>query len=344
MVREQVRLWLSMSMVAVAAAHAQAPAPAVPAPPQAMDNATITVAPMNHPTSLQLTVVADGSKPEADVRDKLAALATAHDALVTRLLALQLPTSVDSKDDELFPLVAEAVRLAAISKGSLHWSCGELVQLWSDARGTKQLPSAEQRAAAKRACTEDVVVDGKKRTWRLPSRAGAQLWLEGAIRAYALQRVSQQLLEAGFANHLVSANGDVVSAGFRGPSQVQPQAWRVGVKDPRGPDAFAVLPGGAPVVVVHDGTDMVLGDVRMHGFLDPRSSAPASKARLVAVVGPDAATAKILAQALFVLGDDAGQSMLSSCKGYEALWVRANNDVVMSKGMREKARTRAPTP
>jgi thiamine biosynthesis lipoprotein len=53
----------------------------------------------------------------------------------------------------------------------------------------------------------------------------------------------------------------------------------------------------------------------------------------VTVVGPDSMNADILSTALFVLGPQKGQELLSKFEGYEAVFVDSSGKVESSKGM-----------
>jgi FAD:protein FMN transferase len=310
-------------------------------PPNASIGHTVTWAP-DRSDGVAIVVFAPPLLNDDDTRAQLQLAAAEYNAAVTRLTAsdgpLQLPWSNDRPAaDEALAILAEAHRLARISKGALHWSCNERAALWQTARTTQVAPSNDDIEAVRKRCDSDVRVDLRTRTVTL--REGAVIDVTILVRAYALQRASLWLVEHGLVDHIIDVGGDVVVHGMRGP-----QPWRVGLQDPRGTEPFAA--GDAKneaVAVVSDRTTTIVDGKRWHDTLDPRSGSPAQNSRMVAVFGPDAVTAKALATALFVLGDVEGKAMLSACKGYEAVWVLANNKTVLSPGARARLRVRPPT-
>jgi FAD:protein FMN transferase len=156
--------------------------------------------------------------------------------------------------------------------------------------------------------------------------------------AYALDKIAAALVAAGVQNIVVTANGDVVVRGKKtgGP-------FVVGLRDPRGPQAFAALP------MAKDGSVTTMNDadtplLRGACHLDPRTGNRATLVRSVSVVGPDALIGKSLARAVFVLGADDGLKLIRKHAGYGAVIVTAENKVAIDDDTKRIASVLTPTP
>ncbi|MFI7481137.1 FAD:protein FMN transferase [Kocuria sp. M1R5S2] len=117
----------------------------------------------------------------------------------------------------------------------------------------------------------------------------------GYVKAWAAERIADDLVAAGCANVCVDAGGDVVTRGAAAPGL----PWEVGIRHPDDPGAvtWTLLPG--------DGAVSTSGTYeRPAHIVDPRTGRPAGGARSASVVGPDARLAGVLATALVVAGRD----------------------------------------
>lgn len=117
----------------------------------------------------------------------------------------------------------------------------------------------------------------------------------GYVKAWAVERLADDLVRAGCANVCVDAGGVVVTRGSAAPGE----PWTVGIRHPEDPGAvtWTVLPG--------DGAVSTSGTYeRPAHIVDPRTGRPAAGARSASVVGPDARLAGVLATGLVVAGRD----------------------------------------
>jgi thiamine biosynthesis lipoprotein len=177
----------------------------------------------------------------------------------------------------------------------------------------------------------DIVIDEPKGTVML-RRPGMRMSLGGIAKGYAVDAASHVLAKAGLAAFMVQAGGDLYVRG-RKPDGA---AWRVGVRDPRGPSAgdyFAMME-------IEDHAFSTAGDYersfvldgrRYHHIIDPRTGFPATASRSVTVWAKDAFTADALDDAVFILGVEKGLALIESVEGAGALIVDTDNQVHISK-------------
>ncbi|NLA81647.1 MAG: FAD:protein FMN transferase, partial [Clostridiaceae bacterium] len=112
--------------------------------------------------------------------------------------------------------------------------------------------------------------------------------------------------------------------------------WRVGIDnpDPGNEDYLAVLS--------LDGFSLVTSGVseryfevqgkRYHHIIDPDSLFPEDRYLSVSIVCPDSGLADLLSTALFNLDLEAGQALIESMEGTEALWCLPDGSLVRSSG------------
>lgn len=118
----------------------------------------------------------------------------------------------------------------------------------------------------------------------------------GYVKGWAAGRASLIITQAGFADHLVDAGGDVVAAGDEsGPSS----GWRVGVLNPHN------RAGVIKVARLHGQAMATSGQYeRGRHVINPVTGGPAVGADSATVVGPDPGLADALASAALVSGVD----------------------------------------
>jgi thiamine biosynthesis lipoprotein len=168
-----------------------------------------------------------------------------------------------------------------------------------------------------------------------------QLDLGGIAKGFAVDRATKLLWDAGFVDFILQAGGDMYVSGKKGA-----RPWVVGIRDPRGAreDTFAIAPienhsfstsGDYERFVLQDG-------VRYHHILDPRTGRPAMATRSVTVMAKDAFTADAWSKVLFILGADKAMPLVEKLDDFEAAFVTADNQVVVSSGLDKKLQILEP--
>jgi thiamine biosynthesis lipoprotein len=140
---------------------------------------------------------------------------------------------------------------------------------------------------------------------------------------------------------MIQAGGDMYVGGRRGD-----RPWRLGIQDPRGPrDAsFAT-------VELSDATFSTSGDYerfflrdgrRYHHIIDPSTGEPARGCRSVTIVAPSATLADGLSTGVFLLGPVDGMALIERLPGVAGVIVSATNEVLVSKGLKDRFKLIAP--
>ncbi|SDU35823.1 FAD:protein FMN transferase [Halopseudomonas salegens] len=212
----------------------------------------------------------------------------------------------------LFTVLEASDQIARTSDGAFDVTVGGLVNLWSFGPEARPLetPSDSER---ERRLSEvgyhylELDTDGQ----RLRRQRDVYVDLSAIAKGYAVDRVSQWLLDQGVANHLVNLGGDLIALGVRSDGA----PWRIGVELPDSQQmevAQHILP-------VRDLSVATSGDYRNYfeadgqrysHTIDPRNGMPVQhKLASVTVMHPSAMLADGWATALMVLGTEAAQAM-----------------------------------
>jgi FAD:protein FMN transferase len=235
-----------------------------------------------------------------------------------------------------------AAQVSAWTDGKFDVTFAALADIWKfDHDQDNRVPTpAEIAARLPRVDYRRVVIDDTAGTVAI-TRPDVRVHLGGIGKGYAVDRAVAILRAAGLTDFMVQAGGDLYVAGTAGESP-----WRLGIQDPRGApdDPFAVLE-------LSDATFSTSGDyeryfeqdgVRYHHILDPATGQPARGTRSVTVVTKEALWADGLSTAVFILGPERGMALVERLADVEAVIVTAENQVLVSTGLRDRLVVRRP--
>jgi thiamine biosynthesis lipoprotein len=172
------------------------------------------------------------------------------------------------------------------------------------------------------------------------SRPGVRVHLGGIGKGYALDVAIGLLRGEGFADFLIQAGGDMYASGTNNGTP-----WRLGIADPRGVHApFAA-------VELRNETLSTSGDyersfmkdgIRYHHLIDPDRGEPARGCRSVTIVADRATTADVLSTGVFIMGPEAGMSLIERLPNVEGVIVTASNEVLVSSGLKGRVEIKGP--
>lgn len=236
--------------------------------------------------------------------------------------------------DEMLDVLEGAKRIYDESHGVFDITFYAFKGLWRfDHDGADVVPS-DDAIKAKLALVDGkkLEIDRKAKTARLAQK-GMLINVGGIAKGYAVDKAAAVLAKHGFTDVVVQAGGDLLVKGRKGEAP-----WRVGIRDPRGPDGdfFAVAP-------IRDAAFSTAGDyergfvkdgVRYHHILDPRTGKPATACRSVTILAPDALTADEIDDAIFILGPEEGMKLLARHPGAGAVIVDKDNKVHISDNLK----------
>jgi thiamine biosynthesis lipoprotein len=225
---------------------------------------------------------------------------------------------------EVADVVREALRVSKCSGGAFDITFAPLFRLWGFGAGG---PAAAQARALCGYTNLTVVGDGALQK-QIPE---LEIILNAIVPGYAADRIASLLTDAGITNFLVDVGGENLACGVN----LEGKAWRVGIErpaldQPLGEDLHAVVP-------LRDQALATSGDYRNYfktedgriasHLFDPRAGEPASHhVASVSVAARSCMVADALATALFVVGPEGAQAVLTNYPGAAAFFVLREAD------------------
>lgn len=237
--------------------------------------------------------------------------------------------------DETLEIVKESIRASEMSGGAFDITFETLHGLWKFDEDLDPHPPNKRDVDRRLGFVgyKNIVVDGANKTVML-AKSETRIGLGGIAKGYAVDRAVAVLDGVGLTSFFVQAGGDLFARGKKPDGT----AWQAGIRDPRGPESrwFAKIPLSDHAFSTAGDYERsyLVGGVRYHHILDPRTGQPARACRSVTVWAPTALLADQIDDAVFVLGPQKGLELVESVDGVGAVVVDAKNNVWISKRMR----------
>jgi len=248
-----------------------------------------------------------------------------------------VPVSAEVRD-----VLRAARQVSDWTSGKFDVTFGALAGLWKfDHDQDSRVPDRDQvRGRLSLVDYRAVDVDEAAGTVFL-RREGMRVHLGGLGKGFAVDRAADTLRRRGLRDFMIQAGGDLYATGRHGD-----RAWRVGIRDPRGPSdrSYAALE-------LSDGAISTSGDYerffmkdgrRFHHLLDPDIGEPARGSRAVTIVTGRSTLADGLATGVFVLGPGPGMALIERLPGVEGVIVTDRNEVLISSGLKDRLLVLAP--
>lgn len=223
-------------------------------------------------------------------------------------------------------VVAEALRVWALSEHAFDITLEPLVRAWGFLGGPRRVPSAAEAAAAfARVGSERIALDRAAGTIAF-THPDTRIDLGGIAKGFAVDRAAETLAARGVRDALVDLTGNMRAIG----TPADASAWRIGVRDPHDRMThFARLqiPSGHGISTSASYEQFVMHEGRRCGhLLDPRTGKPAEGFSSVTVVAPTALEAEGWSTAYFVLGPRDAKRLARSVQGVSSVCVEPRAD------------------
>lgn len=240
--------------------------------------------------------------------------------------AARSPVSVS---DELASLVLRSLEMSRLTGGAFDVTYASAGYLYDfRARQRPQAGQIEEALAAIDFRLVEVNADHSTIAFR---RNGVRIDLGGIAKGYAVERGAAILRGNGIEHGIVTAGGDSRIVGDR-----RGKPWVVGVRHPR--DKQRVITR----MPLRDEAISTSGDyerffeedgVRYHHIIEPATGRSASAVYSVTIIGPDATMTDGLSTSVFVLGVEAGLSLLEKLPEYEGVIVDNSGAMHYTSGL-----------
>jgi thiamine biosynthesis lipoprotein len=134
---------------------------------------------------------------------------------------------------ELIDVLEKALEYAEKSGGAFDPTVGPLVKLWGIGTGQERVPEAEEiQKALELIDYREVEINREEGTVCL-KRAGMALDLGAIAKGYAADETARLLAEKGIESGIIDLGGNIFAMGEKQESRSKGANWRIGVQDPR---------------------------------------------------------------------------------------------------------------
>jgi thiamine biosynthesis lipoprotein len=237
---------------------------------------------------------------------------------------------------EVRDVLRQAKQISEWTDGTFDVTFGALTDVWKfDHDQDDSIPAPEAiRARLPLIDYRQIEIDDRAGTVFL-TRKGMKIHLGGIGKGYAVEHAVQILRKAGLRDFMVQAGGDLYVGGRKNG-----RPWRLGIQDPRGAEGKTFA-----TVDLSDSTFSTSGDyarffikdgVRYHHILDVRTGQPARLCRSVTIAAASPVLADAVAKGVFILGPEKGMALVEKMPDLEAVIVTANNEVLVSSGLKDR--------
>ena len=233
--------------------------------------------------------------------------------------------------EEVFALLERAEGIRVASAGAFDVTVGPLVELWAFDQGGRVPEDAAIASSLASVGGTRLELDEKAGTVRFLAE-GMKIDLGAIGKGYAVDRAAAILESAGIENAIIDAGGDIRLLGSR-PGK---NFWRIAVRHPREPSRFLLGLDLAGTAVVTSGDYerfFMVGDIRYHHILDPKTGASTHEILSSSIIGKYATDTDALSTSVFILGVDKGMQLIDSIPDTEAIIIDNKGDMHYSAGL-----------
>ena len=235
-------------------------------------------------------------------------------------------------DEELLTLVERANKIAKVTDGAFDISYASMDKIWKFDGSMKTMPTEEAiKKSVEKIGYQKIIIDKVNKTIFLKD-AGMKLGLGGIGQGYIADRIHTLLVSKGCTSGLVNVSGDINAWG----KQPDGKPWTVGIVNPLNKSkVFAMFPLEDNAVETSGSYEkyVTFNGRRYSHIIDPRTGYPAMGIVSVSVFAKTTEVADALATGVFVMGIEAGISMIDQMKGIGCIIVDDKGGIHTSKNI-----------
>lgn len=229
----------------------------------------------------------------------------------------------------------------------MNIAIGPVIDIWAEYRDMAEenpedakLPPMELLVKANEYTDIDKVIIDKENSTVYLEEPHMKLDVGAVAKGYATEIVAKEMENKGLKSALISAGGNVRAIGK--PLDDIRERWGVGIQNPD----RSLIQGGniLDTVFIRDASVVssgdyqryyMVGDMRVHHIIDPKTLMPGDYYRAVTIVTADSGLADILSTSIYLLPFDESFKLVESLEGVEALWVMKDGTIESTDGMKE---------
>jgi thiamine biosynthesis lipoprotein len=233
---------------------------------------------------------------------------------------------------ELFKLIERAKQISEITDGAFDISYASMDEVWKFDGSMKRMPSEDDiKKSVARVGYQKIILNEEDHTVFL-KQPGMKISFGAIGKGYAADKAKERLVANQVVAGIINAAGDLTTWG----TKVSGEKWLIGIANPLSKDKiFSWLPIVESSVATSGNYEkyVIFGGKKYTHIIDPRTGYPASGINSVSIFAKSAELCDALATAVFIMGKEAGISLINQLGGTEVILVDDQNKIYKSNGI-----------
>lgn len=233
---------------------------------------------------------------------------------------------------ELFKLIERSIQISVLTDGAFDISYSSMDNIWKFDGTMKNMPTeAEIKRSVSKVGYKKIILNVENQTVFLKQK-GMKISFGAIGKGYAADKAKELLVSKQVVGGIINAAGDLTTWG----TDVSGKKWIIGIVNPLSKDKIVSwLPVVESAVATSGNYEkyVTFNGKRYTHIIDPRTGYPASGITQVSIFAKNAELCDALATAVFIMGKDAGLSLINQLGGPEVILFDSENKVHKSSGI-----------
>ncbi len=247
------------------------------------------------------------------------------------------PVKVDA---EIVNLLTFAEEIYNETKGKTDVTMGAMLGIWHSYRTegindpeNARLPSEDELSYAAMLRGFDKIVINHDEGTVFITEKGLKLDVGAVAKGYATEMIARSLEAEGVTGYALNIGGNIRVLG----NKADGEKWTASVTDPEGNGSLMKIDMNKASFVTSGSyiRYYTVDGIRYHHIIDPETCFPKNEFSAVAVLSNHSGRADAISTALFNLSYEEGLALVASIPDTEAVWIRADGEILYSENFAE---------
>lgn len=233
---------------------------------------------------------------------------------------------------ELFKLIERSKQISELTDGAFDISYSSMDKIWKFDGTMKKIPNeVEIKNSVSKVGYKKIKLNSENQTVYL-SQKGMKISFGAIGKGYAADKAKELLVSKQVVGGIINAAGDLTTWG----TDFSGKKWIIGIVNPLSKDKIV---SWLPVVESSVATSgnyekyVYFNGKRYSHIIDPRTGYPSSGITQVSIFAKSSELCDALATSVFIMGKDAGLSLINQLGGTEVILFDSENNVHKSSGI-----------
>lgn len=233
---------------------------------------------------------------------------------------------------ELFKLIERAKQISEITDGAFDISYSSMDDIWKFDGSMQYMPTKEEvKKSIGKVGYNKIILNARDQSVFL-NQKGMRISFGAIGKGYAADKAKELLVSKQVIAGVINASGDLTTWGTKASGE----KWLIGIANPLSKDKiFSWLPIVESSVATSGNYEkfVVFNGKKYSHIIDPRTGYPSRGVNSVTIFAKSAELCDALATAVFIMGKDAGLSLINQLGGTEVILVDEDNKIHKSSGI-----------